>query len=144
MILLVQFVDVHKYILLFLNAGVGANVDWLFWASQLHTLPFPLHAAQLGLLQIREIHPHILGVDEWPRIVVSMPDCFYPSVLRWVPYCHVYIPYRLLNAGELVHIVDVLLFVDTTQQGSNVFLAMLGSMHGVQLVLTPELSWVIQ
>jgi hypothetical protein len=32
-VLLVQFIDVHKYIVLFLNAGVGANVNWLFWAS---------------------------------------------------------------------------------------------------------------
>ena len=36
--------------------------------------------------------------------------------------------------------MDVLLFVGMTQQGPNVFLAMLGSLHGVQPVSTLELS----
>ncbi len=63
--------------MLFLDAGVGANVNWLFWVSQLHTLLLSLHVPQLGLLWLQEIFPHILGVNEWPRIVVSMPNYYY-------------------------------------------------------------------
>ncbi len=71
------------------NTGVRANADWLFWVSQLHTLQLPLHLPKLGLLRLQEILSQVLDVNEWPRVLVSMPDCLYLSVLRWVPCCHV-------------------------------------------------------
>ncbi len=54
------------------------------------------------------------------------------------------VSYCLFDAGELVPVVDVLLFVDSCKEGANVGLALLGGLHLIQLVEILELGWVVQ
>ncbi len=51
--------------------------------------------------------------------------------------------YCLLDAGELVHIMDVLLFIGSCKEGANVRPALLGGLHLIQLVEILELGWVV-
>jgi hypothetical protein len=50
----------------------------------------------------------------------------------------------MFNAGELVHVVEVLLFVGSCKEGANVRLALLGGLHLIQLVEIFKLGWVVQ
>ena len=52
--------------------------------------------------------------------------------------------YCPFDAGELVHIVDVLLFVGLCKEDANVRPALLGGLHLIQLVEILALHWVDQ
>ncbi len=52
--------------------------------------------------------------------------------------------YCLFDTGELVYIVDVLLFVGSCKEGVNVRPALLGGLHLIQLVEILKLGWVVQ
>ncbi len=58
--------------------------------------------------------------------------------------CCVQVLYSLFDAGELVHVVNILLFVSSCKEGANVQLALLGGLHLIQLVEILELGWVVQ
>ncbi len=59
-------------------------------------------------------------------------------------HCCVQVLYCLFDAVELIHVVDVLLFVGSCKEGANVRLALLGGLHLIQLVEILELGWVVQ
>ncbi len=54
------------------------------------------------------------------------------------------VSYCLFDAGELVQVVDVLLFVGSCKEGVNVRLALLGGLHLIQIVEILKLCWVVQ
>ncbi len=58
--------------------------------------------------------------------------------------CCMQVLYCLFDAGELIHVVDVLLFVGLCKEGMNVAPALLGGLHLIQLVEILELGWVVQ
>jgi len=71
--------------------------------------------ALLGLLRLREILIHILDVDERPSEVVSCADASEPGSFGGKTCCAVKVSYCLLNARELIYIVDGFIRVGPTE-----------------------------
>ena len=74
------------------------------------------HVALLGLLRLREILIHILDVDERPSEVVSCADASEPGSFGGKTCCAVKVSHCLLNARELIYIVDGFIRVGPTKQ----------------------------
>ena len=65
-----------------------------------------LHVALLGLLRFGEVLVDVLDVYERPRQVISIANALEPSGIGGETGCAVEVADGLLDAGELVHVVD--------------------------------------
>jgi hypothetical protein len=83
-------------------------------------------------------------IDEWPGEIISFAYSLDPGGFCWEARHAVEVPNGWFDAGEFVHVVEVLLAIILAHLQCHVIVGKLASfdgVHGVEAVLT---GWMIQ
>ncbi len=82
---LLKFVDANKYIPFAFMWGYGGSVrervEW-FLVGGLYALSLTVHVSLLHFFRLGEIGCNNSDVDQGPRVVIALSDCFEPRLFH--------------------------------------------------------------
>ena len=82
---LLKFVDTNKYILFaFIWGWVGSVGQYVqcFCFGGAYTLSLTVHVSLLHFFRLKEIACNICDIDQGPRVVIALLDCFEPRLFH--------------------------------------------------------------
>jgi hypothetical protein len=108
------------------------------------SLALVAHLPLLSFLGFGEVLGNVFYIDEWPGEIISFADSLEPGGFCWEARCAVEVLNGWFDAGEFVHVVEVLLAIILAHLQCRMFAGKLVGfygVHGVEAVLT---GWMIQ